>query len=169
MTANPSSDDDRLTPDGVFDDEPLRSVFKGRRGMLNLPGFDKAGDWDTYCRAADLLVRTIKPSAKNMLADAVHAASMICLALTPRGTLGEALDASYGVTTLWGVDIPALMAWCAVCHVRHASYMDCERVMGDGKVGECIRDMFKRFDGLEKTKYNDIRIHAMDMYVNGID
>lgn len=144
--------------DGVLDNPRVREAIKGRKRELrmNLWNHGGLGDWETFCESIALLLKVYRPEAKRMLGDSVIHASDICLRLAPSDSMVAAERLNDDIMDLWGgIEWANLVAWCAVCKAKGDSSYGCVSVWRD--IPECrnvIPELFKTFDGLQKTAYN---------------
>lgn len=161
------SGDDRTNwfDDGVLDDDRVRRVVRGRRRNLHLREYDRGeGDWETFCRAIALLKDFYKPQGGQVaFADGIEHASDVCLSISPGSSVYDVLSRTQGVEMLSGlIYCPAMVAWCAVCHVRGAScYEMCRIWEGVGFAQTIIKIACLRFDNLTDVRYSDEDIARM--------
>lgn len=59
------------------------------------------------------------------------------------------------------INPPNLIAWCAVCAVKGGSSYDCCSVFGSREARNLIACVFKNFDRLDITRYNDKQLQAI--------
>lgn len=151
--------------DGVLDDDRVRRVIRGRRRNLHLREYNKGeGDWETFCRSIALLKDFYKPQgAQVAFADGIEHAANVCLSLSPRTSCIGALARTQNVEMLGGVIYaPALVAWCAVCHVKGATcYEMCRIWEGNEFAQTIIKIACCRFDNLSDMRYTDEDVARM--------
>lgn len=161
------SNDDRTNwfDDGVLDDNRVRRVIRGRRSNLHLREYNKGeGDWETFCRTVALLKDFYKPQGGQVsFADSIEHAANICLSISPSSSVYAALSRTQGVEMLSGlIYCPAMVAWCAVCHVKGASsYEMCRTWEGDEFAQAIIIIACLCFDNLTDARYTDEDIAIM--------
>lgn len=151
-----------------FDDAIMESprVLKATRGHareLNLKRFDDGfGDFETCCRAVNMLCELWSGARSEWFGRAVIAVSSICGSLSPHDGLKAALSCVYDVEYLDGsVNGPNLIAWCAVCCVKGGSGFDC-CVGWDHCGAKClILAVFKNFCRLDVSCYNDRQLEDL--------
>lgn len=151
--------------DGVLDDDRVRRVIRGRRRRLHLREYNRGeGDWETLCRSITLLKCFYKPQgAQVAFADGIEHAANVCLSLSPHtsriGALGRTLD----IEMLGGVIYaPAMVAWCAVCHVKGATcYEMCKVWDGNEFAQTVVKIACRCFDNLTDMRYTDEDIARM--------
>lgn len=159
--------DDRTNwfDDGVLDDDRVRRVVRGRRSNLHLREYNKGrGDWETLCRSIALLKDFYKPQGGQVaFADSIEHAANICLSISPSSSMYAALSRTQGVEMLSGlIYCPAMVAWCAVCHVKGASCYEMRRIWeGDEFAQAIIIIACLCFDNLTDARYTDEDIAIM--------
>ena len=159
--------DDRTNwfDDGVLDDERVRRVVRGRWRSLHLREYNRGeGDWETFCRAVALLKDFYKPHGGQVaFADSIGHAADVCLSILPSSSMYAALSRTQGIEMLSGfIYCPAMVAWCAVCHVKGAScYEMCKTWEGDGFAQTIIKIACLCFDNLTDARYTDEDIARM--------
>lgn len=151
--------------DGVLDDDRVRCVIRGRRRNLHLREYNRGeGDWETFCRAVALLKGFYKPQGGQVaFADSIEHAANICLSISPSSSMYAALSRTQDIEMLSGlIYCPAMVAWCAVCHVKGAScYEMCGTWEGNGFAQTIIKVACLRFDNLSDVRYTDEDIARM--------
>lgn len=161
---------DGITPtnwfdDGVLDDDRVRRVIRGRWRGLHLREYDKGkGDWETLCRSIALLKEFYKPQgAQVAFADGIEHAANVCLSLSPRTSRIGALARIQNVEMLGGVIyVPAMVAWCAVCHVKGATCFEmCKIWEGNDFAQTIVKIACRCFDSLADVRYTDEDIARM--------
>lgn len=162
-----NEDNDRTNwfDDGVLDDDRVRRVIRDRRRNLYLREYNRGdGDWETFCRTVALLKDFYKPQgAQVAFADGIEHAADVCLSLSPYTSRIGALARTQNIEMLGGVIYaPAMVAWCAVCHVKGAScYEMCKTWDGNEFAQTIIRIACRRFDDLTELRYTDEDIARM--------
>ena len=167
-TNNRSSEAEKPTnwfDDGVLDDNRVRRVIRGRRRNLHLREYNRGeGDWETFCRTVALLKDFYKAQgAQVAFSDGIEHAANVCLSLSPRTSRIGALARTQDIEMLDGVIYaPALVAWCAVCHVKGAT---CYEMCGTWEGNEFARTIIKIacrcFDNLSDMRYTDVDVARM--------
>lgn len=151
--------------DGVLDDDRVRRVIRGRRRNLHLREYNRGdGDWETFCRAVALLKDFYKPQGGQVaFADSIEHVANICLSISPSSSMYAALLRVQDIEMLSGlIYCPAMVAWCAVCHVKGASsYEMCRTWEGDGFAQTVIKIACLCFDNLTEDRYTDEDIARM--------
>lgn len=161
------SNDDRANwfDDGVLDDDRVRRVIRGRRRNLHLREYNcGAGDWETFCRAVALLKGFYRPQGGQVaFADSIEHAANICLSISPHSSMYAALSRTQDIEMLSGlIYCPAMVAWCAVCHVKGATSYEMCRVWGDDEFAQTvIKIACLCFDNLTDARYTDEDIARM--------
>lgn len=145
-----------------FDDAIMESprVVRATRGHvreLNLERFDSGfGDFETCCRAVNMLCELWSGARSEWFGRAVIAVSNICGSLSPRDGLQVALSRTCDVEYLDGsVNGPNLIAWAAVCRVKGGSGFDCCAVFDHYGARSLIIAVSKNFCRLDIMRYND--------------
>ena len=151
--------------DGVLDDDRVRRVVRGRRRNLHLREYNRGnGDWETFCRAVALLKDFYKPQGGQVaFADSIEHAANICLSISPSSSMYAALSRTQDIEMLSGlIYCPAMVAWCAVCHVKGATcYEMCKTWEGDEFAQTIIKNACLCFDNLTDARYTDEDIARM--------
>lgn len=151
--------------DGVLNDDRVRRVIRRRHCGLHLREYNRGeGDWETLCRSVALLKDFYKPQgAQVAFADGVEHAANVCLSLSSRTSRVGALARTQGIEMLGGVIYaPAMVAWCAVCHIKGAScYEMCKVWDGNEFAQTIVRVACRRFDDLTDVRYTDEDIARM--------
>ena len=65
------------------------------------------------------------------------------------------------IVCVGSVDPVNLIAWCAVCAVKGGSSFDCCAVFDDPQARRLIIAVFKNFDRLDMTRYNDKQLQEI--------
>lgn len=155
------SNDDRTNwfDDDILNDERVRRVIRGRRRRLHLREYNKGeGDWETFCRSVALLKGFYKPQgAQVAFADSIEHAANVCLSLAPWIPRVGALSRMQNIEMLSGlIYCPALVAWCAVCHVKGATCYEMCKIWDDNEFAKTIiRIACNCFDNLTDVRYTD--------------
>lgn len=155
------SNDDRTNwfDDGILDDDRIRRVIRGRRGRLHLREYNKGeGDWETFCRSVALLKRFYKPQgAQVFFADSIEQAAYVCLSLSPWTSRIGALCRVQNIEMLSGlIYCPALVAWCAVCHIKGATCYEMCKIWDNNEFAQTLVKIACRcFDNLTDESYTD--------------
>ncbi len=151
--------------DGILDDNRVRRVIRNRRRNLHLREYNRGeGDWETFCRSVALLKSFYKPQGGQVaFADGIEHAAKVCLSITPWSSRYATLSRTQDIEMLSGLMYcPALVAWCAVCHVKGAT---CYEMCGVWEGNEFARTVVKIacrcFDNLTDVRYTDEDIARM--------
>lgn len=145
-----------------FDDAIMESprIVKATRGHtreLNLKRYDVGyGDYESCCRAVNMLCELWREVPSGWFTQAVVAVSRICGGLTMWDGLSAALSHTFDVEYLDGsINPPNLIAWCAVCAVKGGTSYDCCTIFDSQQAQNLIITVFKNFDRLDTTRYTD--------------
>lgn len=161
MIIKMKSNDDRTNwfDDGILDDDRVRRVIRGRRCNLHLREYNRGeGDWETFCRSVALLKGFYKPQGTQVaFADSIEHAANVCLSLSPWTSRVGALSRTQNIEMLSGlIYCPALVAWCAVCHVKGATCYEMCKIWDDNEFAKTItRIACNCFDNLADVRYTD--------------
>lgn len=151
--------------DGVLDDDRVRRVIRGRRRKLHLREYNRGdGDWETFCRSVALLKSFYKPQGEQVaFADGIEHAANVCLSLSSRTSRIGALARTQDIEMLGGVIyVPAMVAWCAVCHVKGATCYECVKVWDGNEFAlTIVKIAYRCFDNLTDVRYTDEDIARM--------
>ena len=151
--------------DGILDDSRVRRVIRNRRRNLHLREYNRGeGDWETFCRSIALLKSFYKPQGEQVaFADGIEHAANVCLSLSSYTSRIGALARSWDIEMLGGVIyVPAMVAWCAVCHVKGATcYEMCKVWDGIEFAQTIIKIACRCFDSLTDVRYTDEDIARM--------
>lgn len=150
--------------DAIMESKRIVRATKGHKRELNLKRFDLGyGDFETCCRAVNMLCELWRDAPSEWFTRAVIAVSRIAGGLTMRDGLVAVLSRTYDVEYLDGsVNPPNLIAWCAVCAVKGATSYDCCTVFFDSPQAEkLIVAVFKNFDRLDTTRYDDSELQKI--------
>lgn len=145
--------------DGILDDSRVRRVIRDRRRNLHLREYNRGeGDWETFCRSVALLKSFYKPQGRQVaFADGIEYAANVCLSLSPYTSRIGALARTQDIEMLGGVIyVPAMVAWCAVCHVKGATCYEMCKVWDGLEFAQTIIKIACRcFDNLADVRYTD--------------
>lgn len=151
--------------DGILDDSRVRRVIRNRRRDLHLREYNRGeGDWETFCRSVALLKSFYKPQGGQVaFADGIEHVAKVCLSIAPWSSRYAALSRTQDIEMLSGlIYCPALVAWCAICHVKGAT---CYEMCGVWEGNEFARTVVKIacrcFDNLTDVQYTDEDIARM--------
>lgn len=162
---NESNDRTNWFDDGVLDDDRVRRVIRGRRRNLHLREYDRGeGDWETFCRTVALLKVFYKPQgAQVAFADGIEHVADVCLSLSSHTSRIGALARTQNIEMLGGVIYaPAMVAWCAICHVKGASCFEMCKVWDGNEFAQTIIKIACHcFDNLTDSRYTDEDIARM--------
>lgn len=151
--------------DGVLDDDRVRRVIRGRCRSLHLREYNRGeGDWETFCRTVALLKDFYRPQgAQVAFADSIEHVANVCLLLSPHTSRISALVRTGDIEMVSGVIYaPAMVAWCAVCHVKGATcYEMCKIWEGNEFAQTIIKIACRCFDNLSDARYTDEDIARM--------
>lgn len=147
----------RCFDDAIMESPRVRRVLHGRMREAGLDRYDEGyGDFETCCRAVAMLCELWREGVNPWFDEAVLMAVRIAGSLGRWDGLQSALSRTFDVEFLDGsVDPPNLIAWCAVCAVKGGSSYDCCLVFDDPQAQNLIVAVFKNFDRLDITRYND--------------
>lgn len=153
----------RRFDDAIMESPRVARATRGHRRELNLKRYDAGyGDFESCCRAVNMLCELWSEAPSSWFAQAVVAVSRICVSLGMRDGLIVALSRTYGVEYLDGtVNPPILIAWCAVCAVKGGTSYDCCTVFDSPQAQNLIIAVFKNFDRLDITRYNDSELQKI--------
>lgn len=145
--------------DGILDDGRVRRVIRNRRRNLHLREYNRGeGDWETFCRSVALLKSFYKPQgAQVAFADGIEHAAKVCLSIAPRSSRYATLSRTQDIEMLSGlIYCPALVAWCAVCHVKGATCYEMCKVWEDNEFAQTVvKIACCCFDKLTDVRYTD--------------
>lgn len=147
----------RRFDDGIMESPRIVKAVRGRGRELNLKRYDMGyGDFETCCRAVAMLCELWREAPSEWFAQAVITVSRICSGMCVGDGLAVGLSRTYDVECLDGTVNPSnLIAWCAVCAVKGATSYDCCAVFDSPQAQNLIIAVFKNFDRLDTTRYND--------------
>lgn len=149
--------------DAIMESKRIVRATKGHERELNLKRFDLGyGDFETCCRAVNMLCELWREVPSEWFTRAVIVVSQIAGSLSTGDGLADVLSRTYGVGYLDGsVNPPNLIAWCAVCAVKGATSYDCCTVFDSPQAERLIIVVFKNFDRLDTTRYNDSELEKI--------
>lgn len=149
--------------DAIMESSRIVRATKGRRRELNLKRYDGGyGDFETCCRAVNMLCELWRDGASPWFTQAVITVSQICGSMTISDGFSVALSRTYDVEYLDGtVNPPNLIAWCGVCAVKGGTSYDCCTIFDNPQAQNLIIAVFKNFDRLDTTRYNDIELQKI--------
>lgn len=163
--------DDNRTPiyrmrrfdDAIMESPRIAKAMKGRKRDLNLKRYDMGyGDFETCCRAVTMLCELWREGASTWFPQAIIVVSQICGSLTIWDGLAADLSRTYDVEYLDGtINPPNLIAWCAVCAVKGGTSYDCCTIFNSPEAQNLIIAVFKNFDRLDTTRYNDAELQKI--------
>lgn len=143
--------------DAIMESPRVRRATRGYVRELNLKRFDLGlGDFETCCRAVNMLCELWSGARSEWFGRTVIAVSNICGALSSHDGLQTALSRTYDVEYLDGsINGPNLIAWCAVCCVKGCSSFDCCAVFDHYGARSLIIAVFRNFCRLDISCYTD--------------
>lgn len=149
--------------DAIMESPRIVRATRGHTRELNLKRYDAGfGDFESCCRAVNMLCELWSEAPNVWFTQAVVAVSRICGGLGMRDGLTVALSRMYDVEYLDGtVNPPNLIAWCAVCAVKGGASYDCCTVFDSPQAQNLIIAVFKNFDRLDTTRYNDSELQKI--------
>lgn len=147
----------RRFDDAIMESPRIVKATRGRKRELNMKRYDMGyGDYETCCRAVNMLCELWLESPSAWFTQAVITVSQICGSMCISDGLAVALSRVYDVEYLDGtVNPPNLIAWCAVCAVKGATSYDCCTIFSSLQSQNLIIAVYKNFDRLDITRYND--------------
>lgn len=149
--------------DAILESPRVRKAVKGHVRELGLREFDAGyGDFESCCCAVSMLCELWVESYSSWFGEAIIAVCRICAILRDGSRLSAALSLTVDVEFLDGsINPPNLIAWCAVCAVKGGSSYDCCSVFDSREAHNLIACVFKNFDRLDITCYNDSQLQAV--------
>lgn len=143
--------------DSIMESKRIVRATKGHKRELNLERFDMGyGDFETCCRAVNMLCELWRDAPGEWFSQAIVTVSQIAGGLSTWDGLATALSRTFDVEYLDGsVNPPNLIAWCAVCAVKGGTSYDCCTIFDNRQAQNLIIAVFKNFDRLDATRYND--------------
>ena len=153
----------RRFDDAIMDSPRIAKATKGRKRDLNLKRYDMGyGDFETCCRAVTMLCELWREGASTWFPQAITVVSQICGSLTAWDGLAAALSRTYDVEYLDGtINPPNLIAGCAVCAIKGGTSEDCCTIFNSPEAQNLIIAVFKNFDRLDTTRYNDTELQKI--------
>lgn len=153
----------RRFDDGIMESPRIVKATRGRTRELNLKRYDMGyGDFETCCRAVSMLCELWQEVSSEWFTQAVITVSQICGSMCIGDKLAVALSRTYDVEYLDGAVVPPnLIAWCAVCAVKGATSYDCCSVFDSPQAQNLIIAVYKNFDRLDTTRYNDSELEKI--------
>lgn len=141
----------------IMESKRIVRATKGHKRELNLKRFDmEFGDFETCCRAVNMLCELWRDAPSEWFSQAVVMVSQIAGSLSTWDGLASALSRTFDVEYLDGsINPPNLIAWCAVCAVKGGTSYDCCTIFDNPQAQNLIIAVFKNFDRLDTTRYND--------------
>lgn len=143
--------------DAIMESKRIVRATKGHKRELNLKRFDMGlGDFETCCRAVNMLDELWRDAPSVWFSQAVVMVSQIAGSLTMWDGLAAVLSRTFDIEYLDGsVNPPNLIAWCAVCAVKGGTSYDCCTIFDNPQAQNLIIAVFKNFDRLDTKRYND--------------
>lgn len=153
----------RRFDDAIMESPRIVKATRGRQRELNLKRYDMGyGDFESCCRAVNMLCELWREAPNEWFSQAVITVSQICGSMCIGDGLAAALSRTYDVEYLDGsINPPNLIAWCAVCAVKGATSYDCCSIFDSPQAQNLIVAVFKNFDRLDTTRYNDIELEKI--------
>lgn len=153
----------RRFDDAIMESPRIVQATRGHTRELNLKRYDGGyGDFETCCRAVNMLCELWRDVPSEWFTQAVVTVSRICGSLTMGDGLSAALSHTSDVEYLDGsINPPALIAWCAVCAVKGGTSYDCCTVFDSSQAEKLIVAVFKNFDRLDTTRYDDSELQKI--------
>lgn len=149
--------------DAIMESKRIVRATKGHRRELNLRRFDLGyGDFETCCRAVNMLCELWREAPSEWFTQAVVTVSQICGSMCIGDGLVAALSRAFDVEYCDGsINPPNLIAWCAVCAVKGGTSYDCCMIFDDRRAQNLIVAVFKNFDRLDTKRYNDVELEKI--------
>lgn len=143
--------------DSIMESKRIVRATKGHKRELNLKRFDMGyGDFETCCRAVNMLCELWRDAPSEWFSKAVVAVLQIAGSLSTCDGLATVLSRTFDVEYLDGsINPPNLIAWCAVCAVKGGTSYDCCTIFDNPQAQNLIIAVFKNFDRLDTIRYND--------------
>ena len=153
----------RRFDDGIMESPRIVKAARGHIRELNLRRYDMGyGDFESCCRAVSMLCELWRDEPSVWFIQAVVTVSRICGGMCVGDGLAVALSRTYDVEYLDGSINPSnLIAWCAVCAVKGATSYDCCSIFDNPQTQNLIIAVFKNFDRLDTTCYNDSELQKI--------
>lgn len=149
--------------DAIMESKRIVRATKGHKRELNLKRFDMGyGDFETCCRAVNMLCELWRDAPSAWFSQAVVVVSQVAGSLSTVDGLATALSRTFDVEYLDGsVNPPNLIAWCAVCAVKGGTSHDCCMIFDNPQAQNLIIAVFKNFDRLDTKRYNDTELQKI--------
>lgn len=149
--------------DAIMESKRIVRATKGHKRELNLKRFDLGyGDFETCCRAVNMLCELWRDVPSEWFTQAVVTVSQICGSMCIGDGLAAVLSLTHDVGYLDGsINPPNLIAWCAVCAVKGGTSYDCCTVFDSPQAEKLIVAVFKNFDRLDTTRYDDSELQKI--------
>lgn len=149
--------------DAIMESPRIVRATRGHTRELNLKRYDVGyGDFETCCRAVNMLCELWREAPGEWFTQAVITVSRICGSLTMGDGLAVVLSLTSDVGYLDGsINPPNLIAWCAVCAVKGGTSYDCCMIFDSQQAENLIIAVFKNFDRLDTTRYNDAELQKI--------
>ena len=143
--------------DAIMESPRIRRALCGRTRKASLVRYDEGyGDFETCCRAVAMLCELWREGVNPWFDQAVLMVVRTAGSLSRWDGLQSALSRTFDVEFLDGsVDPANLIAWCAVCAVKGGASFDCCALFDNVQARNLIIAVFKNFDRLDMTRYND--------------
>lgn len=143
--------------DAIMESPRIRRALHGRAREAALVRYDEGvGDFETCCRAVAMLCELWREGTNPWFDRAVLMVVRTAGSLSRWDGLQSALSRTFDVEYLDGTVDPAnLIAWCAVCAAKGGTSFDCCALFDDVRARRLIIAVFKSFDRLDMTRYND--------------
>lgn len=155
----------RSFDDAIMESPRVVRATGGHARELNLKRFDSGlGDFETCCRAVNMLCELWSGAHSEWFGRAVVAVAKVCHTLSPQDTLQTALSRTYDVEYLDGsINGPNLIAWAAVCCVKGCgeSRYDCCGVFDHYGARLLILAVFLNFCRVNIACYNDKQLQNL--------
>lgn len=153
----------RQFDDAIMESPRIVNATRGHTRELNLKRYDGGyGDYETCCRAVNMLCELWREAPSEWFTQAVITVSQICGSLTMWDGLSAALSHTSDIEYLDGsINPPNLIAWCAVCAVKGGTSYDCCKIFDSQQAENLIVAVFKNFDRLDTKRYNDVELQKI--------
>lgn len=153
----------RRFDDAIMESPRIAKATRGHTRELNLKRYDVGyGDFESCCRAVNMLCELWREAPSEWFTQAVITVSQICGSMTMWDGLAAALSRTYDIEYLDGsINPPNLIAWCAVCAVKGGTSYDCCTIFDSRQAQNLIIAVFKNFDRLDTTRYNDSELQKI--------
>ena len=149
--------------DAIMESKRIVKATEGHKRELNLKRFDLGyGDFETCCRAVNMLCELWREAPSEWFSQAVITVSQIAGGLTMGDGLAAVLSHTSDVEYLDGsINPPNLIAWCAICAVKGGTSHDCCMIFDSQRAENLIVAVFKNFDRLDTKRYNDVELQKI--------